>query len=80
MLTEGPCFAKDNEKIVTTGLEITLWQKHDDGKINPIAFGRRYLNETEKKISIGEVGLLAVVWGLKKFRFYDFTSTEREYP
>ena len=77
MLTEGPClahYAKDKENIVTTdasttGLGITLWQKQDDGNTKPIAFGSRYLNDTEKKYSIGELELLAVVWGLEKFRF-----------
>ena len=36
----------------------------------PIAFGSRYLNDTEKKYSIGELELLAIVWGLEKLRFY----------
>ena len=57
MLTEGPClahYAKDKDNIVTTdasttGLGITLWQKQDDGNTKPIAYGSRYLNETEKK-------------------------------
>ena len=53
-----------------TGLGITLWQKQDDGELKPIAFGSRYLNNTEKNYSIGELELLAVVWGLEKFRFY----------
>ena len=78
MLTEGPClahYAKEKDNIVptdasTTGLGITLWQKQDDGNTKPIAYGSRYLNETEKKYSIGEVELLAVVLGLEKFRFY----------
>ena len=78
MLTEGPClahYAKDKDNMVTTdasktGLGITLWQKQDDGNINPIAYGSRYLNDTEKSYSIGELELLAVVWGLEKFRFY----------
>ena len=52
-----------------TGLGITLWQKEDDGNIKPIAYGSRYLNDTEKNYSIGELELLAVVWGLEKFRF-----------
>ena len=77
-LTEEPClahYAKDRDNIVTTdasktGLGITLWQKQSDGKIKPIAFGSRYLNESEQKYSIGELELLAVVWGLEKFRFY----------
>ena len=78
MLTEGPClahYAKDKNNIVTTdasttGLGITLWQKQDDGNTKQIAYGSRYLNETEKRYSIGELELLAVVWGLEKFRFY----------
>ena len=77
MLTEGPCSAhyakKDNivtTDASTTGLGITLWQKQDDGSTKPIAYGSRYLNETEKKYSIGELELLAVVWGLENFRFY----------
>ena len=57
MLTEEPCmehYAKDRENIVTTdasktGLGITLWQKQLDGEIKPIAFGSRYLNDSEKK-------------------------------
>ena len=78
MLTEEPClahYAKDRENIVTTdasktGLGITLWQKQSDGEIKPIAFGSRYLNDSGKNYSIGELELLAVVWGLEKFRFY----------
>ena len=78
MLTEGPClahYAKGKYNIVTTdasttGLGITIWQKQDNGNTKPIAYGSRYLNETEKKYSIGELELLAVVWGLEKFRLY----------
>ena len=84
MLTEGPCLAhhaKDKDNMVTTdasktGLGITLWQKQDDGNIKPIAYGSRYLNDTEKNYSIGELELLAVVWGLENS---DFTFTERKY-
>ena len=71
MLTEEPCLAHyvttDASK---TGLGMTLWQKQSDGEIKPIAFGSRYLNDSEKNYSIGELELLAVVWGLEKFRFY----------
>ena len=59
-----------------TGLGITLWQKQDNGEMKPIAFGSRYLNDTEKNYSIGELELLAVVWGLEKLRFF---HTERMY-
>ena len=56
MLTEGPClahYAEDKDNMVTieaskTGLGITLWQKQDDGNIKSIAYGSRYLNDTEK--------------------------------
>ena len=78
MLTEGPClahYAKVKNNILptdasTTGLGKSLWQKEDDGNTKPIAYGSRYLKETEKKYSIGELELLAVVWGLEKIRFY----------
>ena len=51
------------------------WGQHygknqDDGNTKPIAFGSTFLNDTEKKYSIGELELLAVVWVLEKFRFY----------
>ena len=78
MLTEEPAlahYAKDKDNIVTTdasktGLAITLWQKQADGEVKPIAFGSRFLNDSEKNYSIGELELLAVVLGLEKFRFY----------
>ena len=78
MLTEGPCLAhcaKDKDHIVTTdasttGLGISMWQKQDNGNTKPIAYGSRYLNDTEKKYSIGELELLAVAWGLEILRFY----------
>ena len=78
MLTEGPClahYAKDKESMVTTdasktGLGITLWKKQNDGNIKPFAYGSRYLNDTEKNYSTGELEFLAVVWGLENFRIY----------
>ena len=77
MLTEEPAlahYAIDKDNILTTdasrtGLGITLWQKQLDGGLKPIAFGSRFLNDSEKNYSIGELELLAVVWGLEKFRF-----------
>ena len=41
-----------------------------DGEIKSIAFGKRYLNESELNYSVGELELLAVVWGQEKFRSY----------
>ena len=38
--------------------------------MKPIAFASRYLNDAEKKYSIGELELLAEVRGLERFRFY----------
>ena len=80
MLTEGPYlahYAKDKDNIVTTDasttrLGITIWQKQDNGNTKPIASGSRFLNDTENKYSIGELELLAVVWGIEKFRFYHY--------
>ena len=78
MLTEEPClahFAKDRENIVTTGASKTgfgktFCQQQSDGETKPIAFGSRYLNDSEKNYSVVELELLAVVWGLEIFRFY----------
>ena len=78
MVTEEPAlahYAKDRDNIVTTdasktGLGITLWQKQADGELKPIAFGSRFLNDSEKNYSTGDLELLAVVWGLEKLRFY----------
>ena len=79
-LTKFPCLAHLNgnkENIVTTdasktGLGIALWQKQSNNELKPIAFASRYLNDAEKKYSIGELELLAVVWGLKRFRFHSY--------
>ena len=49
---------------------MALGQKQNNGELKPIAFASRYLNDAEKKDSIGEFELLAVVWGLERFRFY----------
>ena len=69
-LTEGPCLAsyvkdKDNKITTnssTTGLGITLWQKQNDGKIEPTAYRREFSEHSGKKKSIGEIKLLAVDW------------------
>ena len=76
-MTKLPCLAHYNgnkENIVTTdarktGLGIALWQKRGNNELNPIAFASHHLNDAEKK-SIGELEMLAVVWGLERFRFH----------
>ena len=65
-------YAKDKDNFVTTeagktGLGNTLWQKQNNGEIKLVACGSRYLNDTEKTYSLGELELLAVVCGLEKF-------------
>ena len=73
-----PCLVRYNgnkDNIVTTdacktGLGVALWQKQGSGELKQIAFISRYLNVAEKKYSIGELEILAVVWGLERFRFH----------
>ena len=70
-LTTRPCLAHFNgskENIVTTdackpGLGIDLLAKQGNGKLKPIAYASRYLNNAEKKHSV-------VVWGLERFQFH----------
>ena len=74
MLIEEPClahYAKDRENIVTTdasktGLGITLWQKQSDGEIKPIAFGSRYLNDSEKKLLNRRIRITRSCLGIRK--------------
>ena len=66
-LTTQPCLAHYNGnkgKIVTTdayntGLGIALWQRQNDGELKAIAYASCYLNDAEKKYSVGELDLLA---------------------
>ena len=44
-----------------------LWQKQSDNKIRLITFGKRFLNDAEKKHPIEELEILAVVWELEEF-------------
>ena len=77
-LTTQPCLAHYNgnkENIFTTdacntGLGIELWQRQNNGELKAIAYASRYLNDAEKKYSVGELELLAVIWGLERFRFH----------
>ena len=80
-ITKIPCLEHYNaqiykrEKIITTdastkGLGATLWQKQKDGNLKPVGFASRYISDTEKKYTINDLELLAVVWGLEHFRPY----------
>ena len=91
-LTTQPCLAHYNgnkDNIVTTdasntGLGLALWQRQNNGELKPIAFASRYLNDAEKKYSVGKIELLAVVWGLERFRFHlyenNFNSSQTIKP
>ena len=63
---KGNIVATDSCKTVSG---VALWQKQGSGDLKPIAFASRYSNDAEKKYSIGELELLAVVWGLERFTF-----------
>ena len=77
MLTEEPAlahYAKDKDNIVTTdasrtGLGITLWQKQADGEMKPIAFGSRFLSDSENLFN-WRTRIIGSCMGLEKFRFY----------
>ena len=78
-LTTLHCLAHYNgskENIVTngackTGLGIALWQNQGNRELKPKAYVS-YLNDVETKHSIGELELLAVVWGLERFLFHQY--------
>ena len=51
----------------------------ENGNTKSIAYGSRYLKDTEKKYSIGDLELLAVVCGLEKFGVYLYRKEVRLY-
>ena len=53
-----------------TGLGVPLRRKQSNGELKQIAFASRYLNDAEKKYSIGELELLTVVWDIERFQFH----------
>ena len=66
--------AKDKDNMLTadankTGLGITFWWKQEHVK-NETDSVRKQIYERYQTNSIGELELLAVVWGLDKFRFH----------
>ena len=77
MITEVPClasFAGDRAKIVIADasrirLGKTSRQRPNDNTIGLRVFASRYLKYAQTIYSIGELELLAAVWGLEKFIF-----------
>ena len=78
-----PCLSHYNgnkENIVTTdacksSLGVALWQKRGKGKLKPIVFAGRSLNDAQKS-SISELELLDIVWVWKDF---DSTYTANKF-
>ena len=54
------------------GLGAILSQKDQDGRQHPPAYASRALTGSEKNYLIRELETLAVVWGLKHFRYYPY--------
>ena len=78
VVTEEPgvaFYAKNKDYIVTTdasktGLGVTSRQTQTDGELKTIAFGSRFLNNSDSKYSIGELEILAAVCRPEKLRFF----------
>ena len=51
-----------------------IMAKQNNNELQPIAFTSRDLNDFEKKISVSELELLAIVWGLECFRFHLYSK------
>ena len=64
LLTRVKCDASHS------GLGASLEQQNWEGEWIPIAFASRYLNTQEKKYTINELELLAVVWSVDRLKHY----------
>ena len=72
-------YNSETDNILTTDasteeLVATLWEKQRDGNLKPIGFKSRFLSDTEKKNTINELELLAVVWETEHFRLYVYAK------
>ena len=52
------------------GIGAVLSQEQDDGKLHPVAFASRAVNQAERNYSITDLETLAVVWSMSHFRTY----------
>ena len=52
------------------GIGAVLSQEQDDGKLHPVAFASRAVNQAERNYSITDQETLAVVWAMSHFRTY----------
>ena len=58
------------------GVGGVLLQREDDGKWHPVSFTSRKLTDAERKFTVTEKECLAVVHGLRKWRFYLHGETD----
>lgn len=56
----------------TSGIGCALMQVMPNGKLGTVSCASRALRDPEKKYTITEIEMLAVVWGLQKFHQYVF--------
>lgn len=81
-ITSPPVLTFPNFKasfIVETGassvaLGVVLAQKKEDGKIHPVYYSSRTMNDAERKYSACKREALAVVFALKNYRLYLLSS------
>ena len=70
-----PKFGPECEFVLETdasyvGLGAVLSQSQDDGKLHPIAYASRSLDQHEKNYAVTELETLAIVWAVRYFRAY----------
>ena len=70
-----PCCTRDftlKTDASIQGLGAVLSQAQEDGRLHPVAYASRALNQAEKNYSVTEIETLAVVWAVTYFHIYLF--------